>query len=79
MFSSKDANLNKAHARFLESRLIGLAQRAQTAELTNGTAPTVPSLSDADQAGMEAFLEDMLLIYRILVIRAFDSPSDEAK
>lgn len=79
VFSSKDANLNKAHARFLESRLIGLAQRAQMAELTNGTAPTVPALSDADKADMEAFLEDMLLIYRILGVRAFDSPSDEAK
>ena len=79
VFSSKDANLNKAHARFLESRLIGLAQRAQSSELTNGNAPTVPALSDADRADMEAFLEDMLLIYRILGVRAFDSAADEAK
>lgn len=79
VFSSKDANLNKAHARFLESRLIHLAQKAQTAELTNSTAPSVPALSDADQADMETFLDNMLLIYRILGVRAFDSPSDEAK
>lgn len=79
VFSAKDANLNKAHARFLESRLINLAQKAQTAELANSTAPSVPALSDADQADMEAFLDDMLLIYRILGVRAFDSPSDEAK
>ena len=79
VFASKDSNLNKAHARFLESRLINLAQKAQTAEMTNGNSPSVPALSDADQADMEAFLDDMLLIYRILGVRAFDSPSDEAK
>lgn len=79
VFSSKDANLNKAHARFLESRLINLAQKAQTAELTNSTAPSVPALSDADQSDMETFLDNMLLIYRILGVRAFDSPSDGAK
>ena len=78
-FASKDSNLNKAHARFLESRLIHLAQKAQTAEMTNGNAPSVPALSDADQADMEAFLDDMLLIYRTLGVRAFDSPSDEAR
>lgn len=79
VFSSKDANLNKAHARFLESRLINRAREAQRAELTNGTAPSAPPLSDADQADMETFLDNMLLIYRILGVRAFDSPSDEAK
>ena len=40
MLTSKDANLTKAHARYLESRFITLAQQARRSRLTNGTAPT---------------------------------------
>lgn len=45
-FTSKDANLNKAHVRYLESRLIQLATRARRVELDNGTEPPTPHLSD---------------------------------
>src|SRR4051812_610897 len=36
---SKDENLTKGHARFLESRLIALTLAARRATLANGTAP----------------------------------------
>lgn len=72
VFTSKDQNLNKAHVRYLESRLIRLALDAQRVEVENGTAPTAPSLSESEAAEMDAFLDEMLSIYPVLDVRAFD-------
>ena len=58
VFTSKDANLNKAHIRYLEARLIGLAQAAKRAELDNGTVGSLPPLSEPDTAEAEAFLAE---------------------
>lgn len=77
-FTSKDANLNKAHVRYLEARLIGLAGKAKRADLENGTAPPMPRLSEPDQAEMEAFLDEMLVIFPILGITAFEIPAESA-
>jgi hypothetical protein len=54
--------LNKAHVRYLESRLIAEARRIGRVELDNGTTPPVPSLSEADVAKMEAFLANLLTV-----------------
>lgn len=72
VFTSKDANLNKAHVRYLESRLIRIATEANRAEIENSSTSAVPSLSEADTADMEAFLDDMLLIYPVLGLNAFE-------
>src|SRR6185437_17061087 len=48
VLTSKDANLTKAHARYLESRFITLGLQANRARLTNSTAPTPIVLPDAD-------------------------------
>jgi hypothetical protein len=74
VFTSKDSNLNKAHVRYLEARLIGLASTAGKAELDNQTASGTTPLSEADQADAEAFLADMLMIYRVLGVNAFEPP-----
>lgn len=71
-FTSKDQNLNKAHVRYLESRLVRLALDAQRAEVENGTAPAAPSLSEPEQAEIDAFLEQMLSICPVLDLRAFE-------
>lgn len=47
VLTSKDANLTKAHARYLESRFITLAQQARRSRLTNGTAPIPLPLPEA--------------------------------
>jgi hypothetical protein len=44
--TSKDANLTKAHARYLESRFIAMAQQAARCRLDNGTAPAPLPLHD---------------------------------
>lgn len=78
LFSSKDANLNKAHVQYLEARLIEFANTAKRVDVENGNAPRLPSLSEADRADMDNFLEDMLLIYPILGVTAFEVVNDDA-
>jgi hypothetical protein len=74
-FISKDENLNKAHVRFLESRLVGLAAVAKRAKLENANVPAAPALSEYDRAEAEAFLAEMLVIYPLLGIDAFNPPT----
>ena len=54
--------LNKAHVRYLESRLIEEARGIGRVPLDNGTSPARPSLSEADVAKMEAFLDNLLIV-----------------
>jgi len=73
-FTSKDQNLNKAHVQYLESRLITLAHEAKRCVLDNVNSPQLPSLAEADIADMEAFLDEMLLIFPVLGLSAFEKP-----
>lgn len=65
-FVSKDNNLTKAHVRYLESRCINLATLAKRINLENGTESSLPSLSEADIAEMEEFLENLKLLLSAL-------------
>lgn len=76
LFVSRDTTLNKAHVQYLESRLIELATRARRVDIENGNAPRTPFLSEADRADADAFLDDMLIIYPVLGVRAFEVTSD---
>lgn len=70
--SSDSLNMNKAQVQYLEARLIELAKDAKRYHLENKNAPALPSLPEADQAEMEVFLEEMLLVYPILGVSAFE-------
>lgn len=59
---SLDDTLTKAHARYLESRLIRLTKDAGTVVLTNDTAPDFNRLPEADRADMETFIEQLRII-----------------
>jgi hypothetical protein len=61
IFTSKDQGLNKAHVQRLESRLVELAAGAKRCVLDNGNVPQAPSLSEADTAEVEGFLDDIRL------------------
>jgi len=74
VFISKDENLNKAHAQYLEARLVALAKETNRAELENGNVPQPPSLSEADRADAEGFLADILLCLPILGVNVFEKP-----
>ncbi|MFA5024481.1 MAG: GIY-YIG nuclease family protein [Patescibacteria group bacterium] len=65
-FVSKDNNLTKAHVRYLESRCLALATEAKRFNLENGTESSLPSLSEADIAEVEEFLENLKLLLSAL-------------
>ncbi len=72
-FTSKDGNLNKAHVRYLEARLLDLAGGADRVTLLNGTGPALPRLSEADRAEMEGYLNEMLVILPLAGVIAFQA------
>jgi hypothetical protein len=59
-------NLNKAHVRYLESRLIRIAKESGRSNLANGKDPSKKLLSEAEIAYMESFLRQTRLILQIL-------------
>jgi len=76
-FTSTDESLNKAFVRYLEARLIALAKAANQWELDNGSAPAEPPLSEADRADAEWFLAEMLVIYPLLGVDAFEAAATD--
>jgi len=72
VFTSKDQNLNKAHVKYLEARLVALAAEAKRAELDNGNVPQLPALSEADAADAEGFLADLLLCLPVVGVNLFE-------
>lgn len=76
-FTTKDGSLNKAHGRYLEGRLLQLASQADRVELENGNAATLPALTEAEAADIESFLDEMLILFPVLDVRAFEE-LDEA-
>lgn len=71
VLTSKDTNLTKAHARYLESRFITLAQQASRARLSNGTAPPPIILPEADVSDMEYFIEQAKIVLPVLGVNLF--------
>ena len=53
IITSKDQNLTKAHARYLESKLIAVGQGTGRAVIYNNTAPDYGYLPEADIADMD--------------------------
>lgn len=78
-FTSTNEGLNKAHVRYLESRLVGLAREANQWEMENGTQPASPPLSEPDKADAEWFLAEMLVIFPLLGIDAFEAATRQAR
>jgi Domain of unknown function (DUF4357) len=68
VLTSKDANLTKAHARYLESQFISLATQAGRSRLTNATAPPRPLLPEADRSDMEYYIAQAKIILPVLGI-----------
>lgn len=71
IITSKDANLTKAHARYLESRLIALGLQARRAKLTNSTAPEPILLPEADASDMESFIDQARIVLPVLGVNIF--------
>lgn len=61
-FVSKDNNLTKAHVKYLESRCLEIALKVKRYNLENGAKSILPTLSEADIAEMEEFLNNLKLL-----------------
>lgn len=83
VITSKDTNLTKAHARYLESRFISLGLQANRAKLTNSTAPEPIALPEADVSDMEYFIDQARIVLPVLGVNIFrslvDAPLQPAK
>jgi len=64
-------NLNKAHVKYLEARLVEEARSVGKVTLENGTTPARPGLSEAAVSNMEGFLAYVLMILPALQIDLF--------
>lgn len=64
-------SLHKAHVKYLESRLVEIATEVGSISLENGNQPPRAGLSDAHQANMEVFLDNLLLVLPALRIDMF--------
>jgi len=79
LFVSKDDNLTKAHVRWLESTLVREMKKAKRAEVTNGNAPPLGKLPEADTADMETFFDNARLLLPTLGVNVFavEAPTNE--
>lgn len=63
--------LHKAHAQYLEARLVQEGSKASNINLENGTNPNLPSLSEAAIANMETFIDQLLMVLPALRVDLF--------
>ncbi len=68
VFVSKDENLNKAHIKYLESRLYEIAKDVNRYDLDNTNIPPKPGIAESDEAEMEEFIENIRLLVNTLGI-----------
>ncbi|MDQ7070177.1 MAG: GIY-YIG nuclease family protein [Rhodobacterales bacterium] len=71
LITSTANNLHKAHVKYLESRLVEMAQETKRTPLENGNSPTRSSLSEAATANMEEFLETLMMVLPAIQVDMF--------
>jgi hypothetical protein len=71
-FTGRDFSLNKAHVKFVETRLIEIGRKMGRAELLNDSKSGSSNLSEMDQVVANKFLDDILLEAPLLGIHAFE-------
>lgn len=81
LITSKDQNLTKAHAKYLESQLIQIATQTGRCVVGNGTAHSYNNLPESDRADMAFFLEQIRIVLPVLgfdFLRELTKPSAPA-
>lgn len=71
LITSTANNLHEAHVKYLESRLVEMANTTKRMPLENGNAPTRSSLSESGVANMEAFLETLMMVLPAIQVDMF--------
>ncbi len=72
LFMSKDENLNKAHVKYLESRLYEIANDINRYDIENSAKPTKSAISESEIAEMEEFIENVKLLTNTLGHKVFE-------
>lgn len=72
VFTSKDDNLNKAHIKYLEHKLHQLAEKTGRYKINNNTIPTLPAISESDEAEMEEYMTNSKLLIGTLGHNLFE-------
>ena len=75
VFFVAPGQLNKAHVQYLEAQLVNRATAAKRMPLDNANKPSDPTLSEADRADMDVFLDNILGMLPVLGIHAFEQSS----
>ena len=71
-FTSKDENLTKAHVKYLESKLVAAAIKADRYHVLNSSSPTASALPRADSDAMDEFAENIRMLLGVLGHRVLD-------
>lgn len=79
LITSAANNLHKAHVQYLESRLVQEGLAAGNTNLENSTNPSLPSLSEASRANMEAFISQLLMVLPAIKVDLFTSKAKPDK
>lgn len=82
VFTTKGTPLNKAQVKYLEARLLELAKKHGRSKLQNTVIPRLPGLSEADEAEMEGYLDELLSLLPVLGVPFFErdeAPSKERR
>ena len=66
VITSKDLNLTKSHARYIENKLTSIAINSERAEVLNKKEPSIGSLPESDIADMNYFIEQVRLVLPVL-------------
>lgn len=74
IFTSKDDNLTKSHIKYLESRLIEIANQTNRYGLKNGNYPALSSLPLPDKDSMEEFLSNIKTLTGTLGHKFLENP-----
>ncbi|WP_072368981.1 GIY-YIG nuclease family protein [Hyphomicrobium sp. NDB2Meth4] len=71
LVTSMANNLNKAHVKYLEARLVEEAKATGRVMLDNGNTPVRAGLTEAGQSNMEAFLNYLFMVLPALGVNLF--------
>jgi len=77
-FISKDENLNKAHIKYLEFTLHRRAIEVARYKVLNNNTPNCPAISEADQAVMSEFADNLIILVGTMGYKIFETLAKRA-
>ena len=72
-FVSQDDHFNKAHVKYLESRLYAIAAEVDRCKILNTQVPKAPSISIDEQDEMEDFIDNVKVISYAMGYKLFEA------